>query len=96
MKLFTSIATIVFTLPMIFVEMVALPAHARCGDGLKPDPSGGNFCVPEDPADSDAIFRLCSARVEHYRKISIQNGWSDRMDPAESMKSCLDSRGKRF
>ena len=81
---------------LILLSTVAIPAHARCGDGLIPDPSGGNFCVPKDPADSDAVFRLCSARVEHYRKISIQNGWSDRMDPAESMKSRLDSRGQGF
>ena len=95
MKLFNAIAASAAVIgTMGSIAIIQRPAVARCGDGLVPDPKGGNFCVPESSSDSDAIFRLCSSRVEHYRKISIENGWSNRMDPVASMKKCMDSKGR--
>lgn len=79
---------------IVSIGIMQRPVMARCGDGLVPDPNGGNFCVPESSSDSDAIFRLCSSRVEYYRKISIESGWSNRMDPVASMKRCMDSKGR--
>ena len=74
----------------------AAPVSARCGDGLIQDPGGGNFCVPKDSSDSDAVFAVCSARVENYRRISIANGWREDYDPVDEMKSCMENRGQRF
>ena len=92
MKTFPSIAISASTVAGAF-SLLASPADARCGDGLVPKP-GANYCVPANSSDSDAIFRLCSSRVSHYRKIALENGWADRMDPVEAMKRCMDSKGQ--
>lgn len=47
---------------------IPIPVHARCGDDLIPGPSGGNFCVREDPVDS---YRLIG------RTTNLSAEWKD-------------------
>ena len=32
---------------IVSIGIMQRPVMARCGDGLVPDPNGGNFCVPK-------------------------------------------------
>ena len=38
------------------IASIQKPASARCGNGLIPDPNGGNFCVPQNSSDSDIML----------------------------------------